>query len=53
LSHGLLCSQGSTAQSHLHHKNATIGVFHKISIEVAKNLNGRILTLKMKVCRKV
>ena len=28
-------------------------LFHKISNEVAKNLNRRILTLKIKVCRKV
>jgi hypothetical protein len=34
----------------LHHENAAISLFHKISNEVAKNLNGRILPLKMKVC---
>jgi hypothetical protein len=38
LGHGLLCSQGCTAQCHLHHENATIGLFHKISSEVAKKL---------------
>jgi hypothetical protein len=35
----------------LHHEYATIGLFHKISIEVAKNLNRRMLTSKKKVCR--
>jgi hypothetical protein len=50
LSHGLLGCQSGTTQCHLHHENATVSLFHKISNEVAKNLNGRILPLKMKVC---
>ena len=52
LCHGLLSSQCSATQSYLHHEYAAIGLFHKISNEVAKNLNRRILTLKMQVCRK-
>jgi hypothetical protein len=40
LGHGLLCGQCSATQSYLHHEYATIGLFHKISNEVAKNLNG-------------
>jgi hypothetical protein len=50
LSHGLLGCQSGTTQCHLHHENAAVSLFHKISNEVAKNLNGRILPLKMKVC---
>jgi hypothetical protein len=50
LSHGLLGCQSGATQCHLHHKNAAVSLFHKISNEVAKNLNGRILPLKMKVC---
>jgi hypothetical protein len=37
LCHGLLSCQGCTAQSHLHHEYATIGLLHKNSSEVAKN----------------
>jgi hypothetical protein len=51
LGQGLLSCQCSATQSYLHHEYAAIGLFHKISNEVAKNLNRRILTLKMKVCR--
>jgi len=41
-----LCSQGCTAQSHLHHENATIGLFHKISSEVAKIFNRTNINVK-------
>ena len=36
---GLLSCQCSATQSYLHHEYATIGLFHKISNEVAKNLD--------------
>jgi hypothetical protein len=36
LGHGLRGCQGSSAQSDLHHENATVSLFHKISNEVAK-----------------
>ena len=39
LGHGLLSCQCSATQSYLHHEYATIGLFHKISNEVAKNLD--------------
>ncbi len=52
LGQGLLSCQCSATQSYLHHEYAAIGLFHKISNEVAKNLNRRIVTLKMQVCRK-
>ena len=39
LGHGLLCCQCSATQSYLHHEYAAIGLFHKISNEVAKNLD--------------
>jgi hypothetical protein len=36
LGHGLRGCQGSSTQSDLHHENATVSLFHKISNEVAK-----------------
>jgi hypothetical protein len=56
LGHGLSGCQGSSAQSDLHHENATISLFHKISNEVAKiffrtNSNFKnALTLKSLLC---
>jgi hypothetical protein len=46
LSHGLLGCQSGTTQCHLHHENATISLFHKISNEVAKKSERTNITVK-------